>query len=55
MEWRRKIFSNAVDVTAIMNEKNRWEMAGNEVVTTYDAYFDRWVMNYRPKKEDSNA
>ena len=53
MEWKKKIFSNVIDATVIMDEKNRLEMTGNEVVVSYDRYFDRFEMNYRPKKGEN--
>ena len=52
MEWKKKIFSNVVDATVIVNEKNKLEMAGNEVIVTYDRYFDRWEMDYRKKGDN---
>lgn len=49
-EWRSKIFSNVIDATVIMDEKNRLEMQGYEVVVEYEAYFDRWTMKYRKQE-----
>ena len=51
-EWKSKMFSHMIDATVIMDEKNRLEMAGNEVVITYDRYFDKFELRYRPKKGD---